>query len=204
MASCQQSCDLNSHFFRDSRTGHRKCQIANAIAAKPNRFHKDMADQTPARILGASINAMTTPTMAAILLTVSSGFTMPSMIPKAVRTSNIIVNDPKKLIQPCMKLDSLILQYSFLPAVALSFPSDAAMLGVGQDSGAVKLDFGFWATRRKICRPERLDRLLALRGERSEVAAFKSAKAEGYALEHEAMLLAEMRGKLAGTLGSYQ
>jgi hypothetical protein len=49
---------------------------------------------------------MTTHRMAPMRFGASAGFTMPSMIPIAVRISEIIVNDPKMLAQACMRLDA--------------------------------------------------------------------------------------------------
>jgi hypothetical protein len=53
-----------------------------------------MADQTPTRMPGANISAMTTPRMAATRRMASAGFTMPNMRPKAVRMSATIASDP--------------------------------------------------------------------------------------------------------------
>ena len=76
--------------------------------------------------------------------------------------------------------DPFILHYSFLSIDASLFPAKAAMLGIGQDAGAVESDFSRLTPRCKVCRPERLDCLLALRWERSKVAAYESAKTEQY------------------------
>lgn len=75
----------------------RHCQSPSAIAAKASRCHNGMADQTPARMQGASICSMTIPTMAATRFGTAAGFTMPSMHPKAVRTSAMIASNPKSI-----------------------------------------------------------------------------------------------------------
>ncbi len=78
-----------------------------------------------------------------------------------------------------------------------AFPVKAATLHIGQDSRANEMDFGWFTACGEIRRPDRSDRLLALRRERSEVAAFKATKAERHALRRETMLRAETPGELA-------
>jgi hypothetical protein len=130
--------------------------------------------------------------------TASAGFTMPSMIPKAVRISAMIASDPKSVNHPCIKFDPFILQYSFLPADALSFTASTATVGVGKNPRAIELDFGLYSPGCEVRCPEGLHRLFALRGERREVATFKSTKTKRDALQREAMLLTEMSGKFTG------
>jgi hypothetical protein len=61
------------------------------------------------------------------------------------------------------------------------------------------LDFEWFSPVREVRHPERLDCLLALRRKRGEVATLQTAKAEMYTPHREAVLLAKVRAKLAGT-----
>lgn len=87
----------------------------------------------------------TTPRMASMYLKQSAGFTMPSIIPRAVNMSAIIASTPRIAIRPCMKLDPFILLCSFLPAAALSIFAEAATDGVGENPCTIELDFCFLA-----------------------------------------------------------
>ncbi len=71
-----------------------------------------MRDQMFTRTAGSTTNSMTTPRIAATRFRASAGFVMPSMSPKAVRTSAIIATDPARAIHPCMKFDPFMVPRS--------------------------------------------------------------------------------------------
>jgi hypothetical protein len=71
--------------------------------------HKDIADQALTKIPGTTIRPTRITRIAPMCFGTSAGFTMPSMSPIAVRMSAMVAIDPKRLIQPYMRLDSLIL-----------------------------------------------------------------------------------------------
>jgi len=47
----------------------------------------------------------------------STGFTMPSMRPKAVRTSAMVASNPVRTAYPCIKFDPLMVLRSSLPEI---------------------------------------------------------------------------------------
>jgi len=66
----------------------------------------------------------------------------------------MVASDPKRLVQPCKRLDPITLRRSFLPESELLLLAEAAPLGIGENSGSVEMDLGRLARIGEIRRPK--------------------------------------------------
>lgn len=71
------------------------------------------------RIPGTTISPTTMTGMAPMCFGASAGFTMPSMRPKAARTSAMVASNPVRTAYTCIRFDTLMVLRSSLPIYAL-------------------------------------------------------------------------------------